>query len=467
MKFSRDNKNNIRIIFSWSANTASNIPIIMAFSGLFFSLIILTYGSCNNNKIYHDFSLINKKDLIDSTITERTNKIKHIYDSLSSYSHIESKNADSLAKKDNFKRARIALINSQKELHRFRNYNLDTSLEKYAEYISLNRDVFNHLLNSFSNDDYDSVDKSIPVEIIDTFSIIKDTPTVKKQILKLGRSEGIGLVSFVDKYPGFGFWYFLSVAQMTMWFLIIALLFGSISITQKIIPDYSYNFKNAIIPFILPGITILLFVIFLYIFLLDRHVIYDAYFMEGFTNKMRLYSTIGYVVAIFCLSTFLFLSNKLELLDAIPKSSDLKAKSEINLTEDFEKLKSAFNFSFLCSAIILSFFVLWLGVLFNSVNEIEAMRYYTLLSGKSFLTYDFVYLIGLLHTLLLIIFYIPVRLRFNALETKEGKDASNNQVAGSKKYFTAFWESLSAVLVTTSPLITSILQNFITSIFQN
>lgn len=464
MKFNRDGKGKIRIIFSWSANSGSNIPIIMAFFGLFLSLAILMHGSCNR-KIYHDFSLINKKELIDSTITERITKIRPIYTSLSSYSQYNNQNKDTLAKKDNFNKARTALISSQKELYSLYNYNFDTSLRRYTSYISLNRDAFNQVLNSFENKNYSIASKLIPIAIIDTSSIVEDTPTVKITTLKVGRGAGVGLVSFVDKYPIFGFWYFITVAQMTMWFLITALLIGSILKTQDIIPDYPYNFRNAIIPFIIPGITVSIFVLVLYLSLFDKDVIHDAYFMEGFSNRMRFYSTIGYLTAMFCFSTYLFLSNKLELLDTIPKSADIEAKTGIN-PSDFEKLKTAFNFSFLCSALILSAFVLSLGVLYNSVNQIEAMRFYTLLSGKSFLNYDFVYLIGLMHTLILLIFYIPVRLRFNALEIKEDSDKIKSKVSGPKKFFTAFWESLGAVLVTTSPLITSVLQKFITSIIQ-
>ena len=94
------------------------------------------------------------------------------------------------------------------------------------------------------------------------------------------------------------------------------------------------------------------------------------------------------------------------------------------------------------------------------------MRFYTLLSGKQFLNYDYVYLIGLLHSLLLLVFYIPVRLRFNTLEIKQQNTAMQNAAPGGKKYISSMWESISAVLVTASPIIVTVIQKIISSILQ-
>jgi hypothetical protein len=67
-----------------------------------------------------------------------------------------------------------------------------------------------------------------------------------------------------------------------------------------------------------------------------------------------------------------------------------------------------------------------------------------------------------MHTLLLLIFYIPVRLHFKAMQIT--KDQESNPVPGTGKIVKPFWESLSAILITTSPIITTVLQQFISNL---
>lgn len=456
MIFQRDKSGKLKITFSLKGNSSVNFPIICSFVGLFFSMIILLPQGCDKKK-YHNLYLTHKKELVDSILQRRILKLTPIYTSLLPFNPAK----DSMSKRDSFNKVKTALMQAQTELYHLHNTNPDTSLSYYMKYFSVDRDALYKSLTGLKDSKNYKLPLSIPIIIRDTPIFISDLPVTHKAVLKIDRKEKT-LVSFAATYPAFGFWFFLSVAQMTLWFLILALAMGSILKTQGILSDYPYNFKNALISFILPCITLVIFIILFYEFVIDEHVIIESYFLKGFNCRMVWYSIPGYIVAIFCFSTYLFLSNKLELLDTISKSEDEKAKKNIQ-PDSYEKLKAAFDFSFYCSAFILSLFVFYLGILFNATNGIEAMRFYTLLSGKPFLSYDFVYLVGLMHSLLLLIFYVPVRLRFNALQlTKDVK--TTRDTSEPKKYLRILLDNLGSVLITVSPLIATLVEKIITAL---
>jgi hypothetical protein len=199
----------------------------------------------------------------------------------------------------------------------------------------------------------------------------------------------------------------------------------------------------------------------------DGYLINDSFFLDGFNTRMGLYGVPGYIVLSLCLGIYIFLGNKLEMLNNAAQAAQTAGTDitkDTGLQAKFLSLKNAFDLAFSCSAIILSVFVLWMGTLFNAVNGVEALHFYTI--GKAFLNNDFVYLIGMLHTLILLIFYIPVRLQFNALPgIQELKSASEDP--NPNRIIKSFWDATSTVLITASPLLTTVLQKLITGIVGN
>jgi hypothetical protein len=147
----------------------------------------------------------------------------------------------------------------------------------------------------------------------------------------------------------------------------------------------------------------------------------------------------------------MFLANKLEILNttATKPEADLAT-----FKTEYLRLKSSFTFVFNCSAVILSVYVTWLGVLFSAVNNLEVARLYYLSSGKQLLNYDFVYLMGIIHSLLLAIFYFPVRLQFNSLELTVDYKTGDAAATTMTKVFKSFGD----ILLTASPLITTVVQ---------
>jgi len=219
---------------------------------------------------------------------------------------------------------------------------------------------------------------------------------------------------------------------------------------------------------VLVAIVILIFIWLTYSKLIDAYVIEDHIFLQYFSVKMLVFALFGYFIASICFFIYLFLADKAHQLD-----KDKKEEEKVGILDDQKQnaylsnatvLKSTFDYSFIFSALILSVFIVWLGVMFKAINSMELMEYYLQISGNYYLNNDYVYLVGILHSLLLLIFYIPVQLKFNSLNIiiEQQQKASEN-LQGLKKVFSGFFSNFSSVLLTASPLLTSFVQDLATS----
>jgi hypothetical protein len=435
--------NGTGIIWSLWDNAKVNIPIWFAVAGLLCAVIVL-------HSKFHDLSLDDRKTVARTYYSDRIDRIAleihrleavrgprsskdsaNIKDTLSRYKHL-------------YKETRLALVNLD-------HFNIDTSLSFYARMLSGEREeVLRSVLNG---------DTTIAVTLRDSCCSISDTAVfVRKVNLNIYRKPK-NLVGLFERDPSLGVWFFLSLAQMVLWFLIAPLMIGNARGSNQIVPEFSYNSRNGFRIALVPIAVLAIFTFILYWALIDVTVIPDSYFMDDFDTRMLWYSVPGYLIAGLCFSVYLFVANKLELLNGIALHKKLSMSSDAGLQSQYQQLKTSFDFAFFCSAIILSVFVIWLGTLFNGVNNLEAVRFYTLLSGKPLLSYDFVYLIGLIHSLLLVIFYIPVRLQFNNLQLTQDKRAIDALSANSSTtVFRTLGGIIGSILITASPLLTTLVQ---------
>jgi hypothetical protein len=444
--------------FSFKANFAINMPILFATLGLLYGIIVFNGPGLNSDGHFHDLYFSNKRLLADSIITARINFIKGKINLFGKYEN-DFSTVDSIKiKRETLVKAKEALLQSQAEQSKLRHFNADTSLQYFTRYFSTDRDQY---LIALTRNDH-----SVAVFTRDTFSIQGETLPMRKENLKIDRNNSIGLLNYFDKYSQFGVWFFVSITQTALWFLVFCLVIGAAGKTNFIVTEFPYNFKNALTLVLIPIIVMGLFAFALYWKLIGTFVISDYYFMDGFNNRMYWYSIPGYIITVICFGIYLFLANKMEMLNTDATQKKLKIDADDELKKKYLTLESAFDFTFLCTSVILSVFVLWLGTLFNAVNNLEAIHFYTFLSGKPVLNYDFVYLMGLMHTLLLLIFYIPVRLQFKSLQlTKDQNNAVNAN--NPKKVLKTFWDAAGTILITASPIITTIVQKLITGFLSN
>lgn len=310
-------------------------------------------------------------------------------------------------------------------------------------------------------------------------------------------------IDFFSKYPTTGFYAILSITQFVFWVIIGCI---SVSLLTNLIADMKgkgIGIGTATLwqAGAATGITIIAFLLVFFLFIYDGRYDFDALFMRGFTLAMWLSGTVGYIAAGVLLLSFILTAYYVQQatlkyaaalesraaregeIKAITKELEAKVKAiselggnapdiktllppeppgsisdlELAILREQQKLCTRyFNFFFAMAAVLLSVFVLWVGTLFSSINSLELFSFYHAFTGHAFLPYDFVYLYGALHTLLLFIFYIPVKLRllsigFNSLE----EQPASGEVPGTlKKILVRFVEILAA----SSPLLTAVLQ---------
>ncbi|PWS28588.1 hypothetical protein DHW03_01675 [Pedobacter yonginense] len=433
-----------------------NICIAFGLLGFFFSVLLLTkhngveISGGKRNSPYGEIYLSNKDSLVRMVLCQRISKLKA---ELNKYEKTDlSKNAEA---KKYVEEARLAIKNTYVEINTLSYGNSGKDLKTYSKYLYPDKKAYLSALNdaSWKNDDKYSI--AVPLIILDDCKLLTDYPakyTGQKLLLK--QHKRALLMSFIDDYPQFGLWIVLSIAQMTLWFLMLPLLTGNVLNLQNKLPAANGIGINGILKSL--TIPVLAFVVFAYCFYLrlaDDYVINDNHFFQNYNSRLEYYATTGYLVSAYCFATYIFLSRQIDLLNQNFISPGTLLVQNIN--DGYLALKKAFDNAFLASAIILSLMVLWVGITINAVNSTESMAFFSLMNAKPGISNDFTYLMGLLHSCLLLIFYLPVKLKFDSLEITQPQSGAGSPV---KTVFSSLAESLKTLLITASPILAGFAQ---------
>ncbi|WP_205502449.1 hypothetical protein [Rufibacter psychrotolerans] len=409
---------------------------------------------------FFENTIIQKKDKVDSLLSNRIVFVNKMVDSLDKEMVKSISSTGNAPNNPRFKRLDEALKKAEDllqktivERNELRASNIDKDSVYYTKYLSVDRHLFYKSLNS-ENFNINSIE----FNIVDPELISYDSNynNIIKFTVGLENVPSESKVAFINKYPAFGFWLIASIAQMCLWFMVgtIIVLMNYETLKKLKAGSKKYILKTAgyviLVTFVMTA-----FLFITYYLLIDAYVIEDHIFLKNFTLKMYILAIFGYTVASICFFIYLLLADQAhQLNDLLPPGYLTK----------LEILQSTFNYSFAFSALILSVFIIWLGAMFNAINSIELMNYYRQISGQDYLNSNYVYLVGLLHSLLLLIFYIPVQLKFNTLDiVRYQKGLSVVGLPSSKKFFTGIIDNISSILITASPLLTSFLQNMLTT----
>lgn len=341
------------------------------------------------------------------------------------------------------------------------------------------------------------------------YYLITDTNKLVKKILLRGflvpfKSELAKTnMDVFRKYPTVGFWSVLSIAQIVFWSIVILVGISLLKNLHKDMEEKGIGAKKSVLWSIggATGGSILAFIFVFFFCIYDQKYRFDDFFMGGFDFGMLIYGLIGYLTAGILLYSFLLTAYyvqqaQLNYAATLKKHAELdteiaektkqlkvqlkelgirenpnlnielenlqttaadKAKDLVLLKDQYKICKRYFNFFFAIAAVILSVLVIWIGSLFASVNSLDLFVFLRQRTGYSFLPYDFVYLYGALHSLLLFIFYVPVKLRLLSMSFSipEEQVSDTGVVKDTfKKILVRFVEILAA----SSPLLTAILQ---------
>lgn len=449
------------------------ISICIGFGVVGFVVSVILLTSWNSRVVngkrytgYGEVQISNRRELVDTLISRR---IKNLNASLLCYQDQVRSLADSFPEKDEAKKqigmVLVAIKNSQKELDSVQNAVIDTNINSDAKYIYPDKQAFLDAVNAEWKTSGTQT-HCVNATMIDTSRLIHRQVLPDQRIkyavqLKLKQNKRTTIMGFVRDYPLFGLWLVLSIAQMMMWFMIFPLLAGNLSNLKNkwgtVFDDVSL--KDALIKSIFPFLVIGIFCFFFYIRLADGDVINDGYFLTHYNAILLPYGFFGYLAAIFCFGVYLSLADQVNSLNE--KAENKIRVENTDLNNQFLDLRSAFDNAFLASALILSFYVLWAGVAINAVNGTEAIKFYGAMTGKPLIPSDLVYLMGIMHTCILLIFFLPVKLKFTSLKITQDPTATDENGKPIKTVFKTVSESLSTILVTASPLLASLVQKLI------
>lgn len=311
-----------------------------------------------------------------------------------------------------------------------------------------------------------------------------------------------GPVSFYEKYPGFGLWALLILFQFVACFILIPV---SVTTIQEVKRDLAGKYNVSGHPerwdLFTAFILVAVFGISLELTVTLNVRMGDQVFLHGYNVVIGIYRILAYLAAICCFAGFLYtsriLGNMLKTIGAqavaqkaeVVKRNSLLSLSlvaaaapppEVNdlttriaqsdadmapLKDDYARLRKYFSIFFLTSAFLLSMVVLQVGALYSATNSLDLVRFLTAPPAKYLIRPDFIYLFGGVYSLLLLIFYVPVKITMINLENEIPSLAGDGsgKPPGWLSSFSGGLKGLTGVIAASSPLLIAMIQYIVQS----
>lgn len=417
------------------------IPAVFAIAGFLFAYLLVCV-SFSSRTPYSELVLDRKKEVIENYLVTRKQGL------LMLFSEQKKKGRGS----DSTNRVTQALNTTSKELFDLRTGYTDTSYAFFIRYFNVNRDdLSSALIDSAPRNNYFYV--PIRVNFIDTTTILSDTFRTSTNFIYLTKRNYQYKTQFFRQHSEFALWVVFSLVQMMIWFFLLPLLLARLHANQKELQAASipWSPRDLIKSLITPALVLIIFAVVFFNFMVDQYVILDHYFLSSFNDRIRFYLLPAYIFSGLYFSLFLLLAKLMTQVNNFKKDQQVVKTITNNLS-------ATFRLAFFATAITLSLAVIWMGILYSAANSMEAVRYYNLINGQPFISHDPVYLTGLLHSILLLIFYLPVKLHFDFEQSTEGDQKEGTNVLNN------IWKAAASVAVTASPLLSAGLQKFLSSL---
>lgn len=306
--------------------------------------------------------------------------------------------------------------------------------------------------------------------------------------ISFGFKKAISNVDFVAKYPSAGLWTLLIIIFCSFCFICVT---RCIDINNRIVKLFDFNNVTRYSNYTYYIICLLCLVAIgilsasWYITFLDNYVVKSIFFMRTQTTSMTWVLVIGYVTGAFCLGGFIQTSSMLSFFSKDHNTKRAAITDKINVEGQtskidaeleelkkqnesdqpiFIKLNDYFRSYFILTAIVLTLLVLCTGALFNTVNSLDFIKLLADDWGYSPARPDFIYLYGALHTVIILLVYLPAQLRFAEMQSilKEVKEPGNEDGQKKEKLNDILknpFGQLKDVLIAASPLLAGIIQS--------
>lgn len=325
-------------------------------------------------------------------------------------------------------------------------------------------------------------------------------------------------IEFFTRYPSTGIWVLLVLVFCSFCFIAVAM---SRSLNSKALEifdnedgegpseenkrDKKIAAKNYLPVLLVTIAGVALFWGLWLITFFDDHFIKDIFFMRHLQRSLNWIVVIGSLAGAFCLAGLIYSSsllsrfvkplvkisyevkqltnniNQLKLARILTSvkpvglagppvlPSPLPGETELaeKTTEQdkqkiiFDKLAGVFRTYFMLAAIILSLVVFTTGALFDTINSLNFTKMLSDDWGYSPVKSDFIYFFGALCSVLLLLVYIPAKLRFSEVDIWSTKSEPGKLKDILKNPFS----KMNGALVAASPLLASLVQSLFDALF--
>lgn len=314
-------------------------------------------------------------------------------------------------------------------------------------------------------------------------------------------------VDFFSKYPAFGVWAFLIILfcccfAMTIGYCIYSGNELSVLIVGKKCEGTLSYWKSFWICFLF----LVFFVATIYFTFYDSSAIKSLYFMKGLSTRIIIISILGYTTAAFCFAGMISTASYAEYFkDKFQKQASLNeeivrltkslenadpgSKTDIenqlqtknkelkdfqmiidNRETDYTNLRQLFRRFFYAIALLLALLVFCIGTLYSAVDSLDFMKMIKNDIGFSPSRHEFVYLSGALHTLLILLFYLPAQMqvaRFKVKSTEPSAEEETKKGLLKGIGLGGQLKSISDVLLIGAPILASFAQWLLNMFFEN
>jgi hypothetical protein len=297
-------------------------------------------------------------------------------------------------------------------------------------------------------------------------------------------------IAFITRYPQAGVWLLLILVFCSFCFLAISTAWHLAGKVRALFPGAGLSkYTYGIICFITALVIALAIWIWKCTFY-DVEIIKDIFFLQHLRTSMNLVKILGCIAGACCLAGFIYTASMLSYFseplskirkrvaekrqavknaapEALPKAQAALEETEQEDAETeklFTRLSNIFQTYFMLAAIILSLLILCTGALFNTVNSLDFVKLLADDWGYSPARADFIYLYGGLYTIILLLVYVPARIRFGEVDMP-----GNAVLAENKKWYEILknpFGNMKGLLVASSPLLVSVIQSLIETLFQ-
>ncbi|HYF30979.1 MAG TPA: hypothetical protein VD993_07655 [Chitinophagaceae bacterium] len=330
---------------------------------------------------------------------------------------------------------------------------------------------------------------------------------------KLAIQEADSDIAFITKYPGVGIWVLLVLIFCSFLTISISTSFFLRNRVHDTLDELSIDKPKK---WLFEGIAVITFVCLFIMWGIgrlsfnDEDVVRGLFFMYHLKHSLFLIQILAFVAGACCLAGFIYTAAPLTSCALMVKQSQiniqpvraeldtLKATAATKTAEDktaadaqvdakqqelsvqeadlkkakalYDKLRGYFETYFVLSAVILSLLVLCTGGLYSVINNLDFVKLLADDWGYSPARSDYVYLYGGLYTVVLLLVYIPAKMRFSEISfppDPTAPPAANAAQSGKKipEFLKTPFGKFGDVLIAASPLLASLVQSLFEVIF--